>query len=134
MPDYFTVKPENEPTEAQAREKASSVWTEWMKNSMTFKEEGRAEFIEQEWGRYLKLLRAKAGDPLPTADYADPLPDYGDLMPIADFRASVRCGGFIDYDGYGRPVKGDKMARIDIYPSLQHLLPLDATHIMWFNR
>jgi len=134
MPDYFTVKPENEPTEAQAREKASVVWNKWMNNSRAFAEEGRSKYVDEEWPQYLRLLRARVGEPLPTADYSYELADYGDLMTVAEFRGTVECGGFIDYDGYGSPVKDGKQAGVSIYPSLQHLIPTDATHIMWFNR
>jgi len=40
----------------------------------------------------------------------------------------------IDYDGFGYPVKGDKMAGFNIFPTIQHLIPKDATHILWLNR
>lgn len=42
---------------------------------------------------------------------------------------------FIDYDGFGYPVK-DKLADpyIEIKPSKRKLIPKDATHIVWYNR
>lgn len=135
MTVFFTVHPDKEPTEAQAREAASATWTKWMGNSpRSFQEEGRSKYIETEWRGYLPYLRARAGEPLAETDYSGELSDYGDLMTVQEFKDSVESGGFIDYDGHGRPVKDGKEAGFDIYPSIQHLIPLDATHIMWFNR
>lgn len=70
------------------------------------------------------------------ANYITPIPDYGDVMPLREFLESVRDGMFIDYDGFGYPVKDDKMDDdIRIYPSnVVHVWPKDATHIVWFNR
>lgn len=68
-------------------------------------------------------------------EYNSALPDYGDKMTVAEFRSSCEDGSFIDYDGCGHPVKGDKMmASLTIYPSNLEAIPKDATHIMWFNR
>lgn len=134
MTAFFTVHPDKEPTEAHAREAASATWSKWMRNSTTFTEEGRTDYVEETWKDHLRYLRACAGAPLPTADYCNDLPSYGDLMTVDEFRGSVACGGLIDYDGYGCPVKDGREANINIYPSYQHLIPLDATHIMWFNR
>jgi len=70
-----------------------------------------------------------------TSKYTEKLPDYGDLMAIEDFREACKGGAFIDYDGYGHPVKGDKMMRsVAVLPSKLEEIPKDATHIMWFNR
>lgn len=72
-----------------------------------------------------------------TVEYTLPQEEisYGELMSVAEFRASVKCGAFIDYDGYGHPIK-DGMAAgdVNVRPSRMDLLPEDATHIMWFNR
>ena len=44
----------------------------------------------------------------------------------------------LDYDGCGNPAKMVdgvmKMAGGTIRPSTAHLLPKDATHIVWYNR
>lgn len=70
-----------------------------------------------------------------TTKYTEPLPDYGDLMTVADFLDACGGGAFIDYDGVGHPVKGKMMMRcLDVYPSKRHLIPKDATHVMWFNK
>ena len=134
MTDFFTVPQEKEPTEQQAREAASALWSKWMQNApKSFQEKGRAEFIEAEWESSLHRLRAQVGEPLASVEYSRELDTFGDLMTVKEFRENVECGGFIDYDGFGIPVKDSKQADFEIYPSIQHLIPLDATHIQWFN-
>lgn len=64
------------------------------------------------------------------------LPDYGDVMPLKDFIRNVKCGGFIDYDGYGHYVKDGKETDITIHPSdVEHkALRKEFDTIVWFNR
>lgn len=64
------------------------------------------------------------------------LPEYGDLMTLENFVATVRSGGFIDYDGYGYYVRGDKMSNIKVIPSdLKHnAIRPDFDMVMWFNK
>lgn len=38
-------------------------------------------------------------------------PDWGDVMSLEDFGDAVADGVFINYDGYGRLVIGDKIVR-----------------------
>lgn len=67
--------------------------------------------------------------------YNRDLPDYGDLIPVAEFMDSCKRGFFIDYDGSGCPVKdGKMMSSVTVIPSKLGEIPEDATHIMWFNR
>jgi len=66
--------------------------------------------------------------------YNEPLPDYGDLMPVDEFRASCEGGTFVDYDGHGCPVKAGLMADKEVKPSRLNEIPSGATHILWFNR
>lgn len=58
-----------------------------------------------------------------------------DVYTVEEFKDICKAGGFIDYDGYGYPVK-DSMSNpsIVIMPSKLHEIPEDATHIVWFNR
>lgn len=59
-----------------------------------------------------------------------------DVYTVKEFLALCESGSFIDYDGYGYPVK-DNMAdhSIIIMPSnAGETIPSDATHIVWFNR
>ena len=64
------------------------------------------------------------------------IPDYGTIMTLNEFKNNVRNGGFVDYDGHGKYIDGDKMTDINIYPSdvkhksLRHKL----NKIIWFNR
>ena len=59
-----------------------------------------------------------------------------DVYTIKEFLAHCDDGSFIDYDGYGHPVK-DKFydEAIWISPSnARKTIPKDATHIVWYNR
>lgn len=58
-----------------------------------------------------------------------------DVYTVKEFNEFCECGAFIDYDGFGHPVK-DSLAdySIDIFPSSLEDIPEDATHIIWFNR
>jgi len=76
------------------------------------------------------MSRSKVGK------YTELIPTYGDKIKIQDWVDCVKFGSLIDYDGFGHPVRGIKMDNsIAVYPSEQLTkVPLDATHIMWFNR
>jgi len=68
-------------------------------------------------------------------EYTEPLPDFGDLMTVADFVDNCKDNFFVDYDGNGHPVKDGKMMwSLTIKPSRLDMIPNDATHIMWFNK
>jgi hypothetical protein len=58
-----------------------------------------------------------------------------DVYTVEEFKLCVKTQAFIDYDGFGHPVK-DKMAdgSIEIKPSKVDQIPKDATHIVWYNR
>jgi len=66
--------------------------------------------------------------------YTEELPNYGNLMTVEEFKECCEGGGFIDYDGFGNPVKDGKASNQRIYPSERGFIPKDATHIVWFNR
>ncbi len=55
-------------------------------------------------------------------------------MTVAAFKERVADGAFIDYDGFGSPLKDGRMADVLFYPSQVEELPPDATHILWYNR
>ena len=58
-----------------------------------------------------------------------------DVMTVEDFRENVESGGFIDYDGWGYPVRDGKADySITVQPSRVNQIPDDATHILWLNR
>jgi hypothetical protein len=64
------------------------------------------------------------------------LPNYGHTMSIDEFIECCKSGGFIDYDGYGKYVKNNKMSDITIYPSdiKADKYRKDFNQIIWFNR
>lgn len=79
------------------------------------------------------------------SNYTDPVKftktnQYGcgpddDVYTVQEFKDRCAVGAFIDYDGFGHPVKDGKQDRsIDIRPSRLGKIPKDATHINWFNR
>ena len=47
----------------------------------------------------------------------EPLPNFGDLIPIDDFIESVKNNSFIDYDGYGYFATEKGMESDEFYPS-----------------
>lgn len=68
-------------------------------------------------------------------NYTEPIPDYGDVMTVEDWKAAVRSGSFNDYDGGGKAAKDGKVDKCWIYPSeADASIPEDATHIVWFNK
>ena len=79
-----------------------------------------------------------------TATYTDPVPDYGELMTVEEYLAAVDRGSFIDYDGHGEAVRDGLVARHNpfipgpndpVVPSdRDSKIPLDATHVVWYNR
>lgn len=61
--------------------------------------------------------------------------DIGYLLTIEEYRESVACGAFIDYDGFGNLVRNDRVAvDIETVPSKIAEIPVWVTHILWYNR
>jgi hypothetical protein len=61
--------------------------------------------------------------------------DEDDVYTVAEFLQHVADHSFIDYDGFGYPVKNGKYdPDIVISPSKIDQIPSDATHIVWYNR
>jgi len=70
-----------------------------------------------------------------TGNYGCGPENEDDVYTIEEFKELVKAKMFIDYDGYGYPVKNNLSDRdIAIYPSGLDKVPTDATHIVWFNR
>ena len=68
-----------------------------------------------------------------------PIPEYGDLMTIQEFRANVECGGFIDDDGSGHYALTDKMAdNASVHCDVDFIDEVITegvfTHVVWFNK
>jgi hypothetical protein len=70
-----------------------------------------------------------------TGNYGCGAADEDDVYTIEEFLKCVETGAFIDYDGFGHPVR-DGLAdpTIWIKPSRVKEIPADATHIVWYNR
>ena len=64
------------------------------------------------------------------------LSDFGDVMELKEFIINVKCGCFIDYDGFGYYVKVNQESDIEIYPSDvdSGYIRSDFDTIIWFNR
>lgn len=64
------------------------------------------------------------------------IPNYGDRMTIKSFIQRVKNGVFINYDGFGKYVRDDKMSDIIIRPSdvLSKQIREDFDEIIWFNQ
>lgn len=64
------------------------------------------------------------------------LPDYGDVMSLANFIECVKDGEFIDYDGFGYYVRDGKESNIIIHPSdvKNGNIRKDFDTIIWYNR
>ena len=64
------------------------------------------------------------------------LSTYGDVMPMKEFKSACRCGGFINYDGFGLYVRDGQESDIEIYPSdvINRCVRKDFDTVIWFNR
>jgi len=70
-----------------------------------------------------------------TGNYNQPVDNIGHVMEVEDFISCCKMKGFIDYDGFGYPIKNNMADEdITIFPSKRYLIPKDATHIIWYNR
>jgi hypothetical protein len=64
------------------------------------------------------------------------IPNFGTVMTLDEFIGNVKCGGFINYDGFGRYIKDDMETNIEIYPSdvKNKSIRKEFDRIIWFNR
>ena len=65
------------------------------------------------------------------------IPEYADVFEMKEFIQCCKCGGFIDYDGYGHPAVNNLMNEdILLKPSeiLEDKYDKRFTHMVWFNR
>lgn len=70
-----------------------------------------------------------------TGTYGNHPENEDDVYTVEEFLSLVRAGSFIDYDGFGHPVKDGKAdIDIEIKPSMPERIPEDATHIVWYNK
>ena len=68
--------------------------------------------------------------------FTEKVPIYAAKMTIDAWLKNIGDGGFIDYDGFGHPVKDDKMdGDVLLLPSRgARNVPEGTTHVAWFNR
>ena len=58
-----------------------------------------------------------------------------DVYTVEEFKRYCEARMFIDYDGFGHPVRDGKADEdICVKPSRVAEIPADATHVVWFNR
>lgn len=70
-----------------------------------------------------------------TGQYGSGPDDEDDVYTVEEFWGLCKTHLFIDYDGFGHPVKGGMADESRfIKPSMLGLIPSDATHIVWYNR
>ena len=104
--------------------KKEAIATEWIETHYP-----KAHFKE----RMVELFREgmQHKEPYVGRVYNKPLPNYGHLMTIEDWKESVSDGGFIEDDGHGYFAKGNMYTyEGDIFCNE----PEDATHVIWFNK
>lgn len=79
---------------------------------------------------FQRVTALAGGDPL------EPIPDYGDHMPLGRFIKNVKDGGFIDDDGTGYYATATQMTRIEALPSeiKRGQVNHKYTHVVWFNK
>jgi len=67
----------------------------------------------------------------------EPIPDYGQLMPLEEFRQACIDGFFIDYDGYGELCTETEALGEYISPSevlANRTIPIESTQVNWYNK
>lgn len=67
------------------------------------------------------------------------IPDYGDLIPINDWKEDVSNGFFTDYDGNGHWAKDGKMTdglgdNVCSIEAIDLAIKEGVTHVCWFNK
>lgn len=67
----------------------------------------------------------------------EPIPKYGDVYSMEDFKENCDCGGFINYDGFAHPIVNSMMDEdVMIKPSQvkkgKYVKKYES--VVWFNR
>ena len=137
QPEYIVPKG-MEPTDEQIRQLARMEYAKLVKQfagTMYEMLDSEEYYIKDNWGTFRRRLEMRVATPVDTTNYTNKPSEYGDVMTVADWVESCVDGFFIDYDGYGAPMKGKLVAKnCIVWPSIRHLIPKDATHIEWYNR
>lgn len=71
-----------------------------------------------------------------TPEEWEPIPEYGDHMPMSKFLIAVETGAFIDYDGSGNYATKTRMSPREVRPSDvgTKRFRKGYSHVVWFNR
>ena len=70
-----------------------------------------------------------------TGNYGSGPEEEDDVYTVEEFKRLVQGGMFVDYDGFGNPVKDGLADRGNwIKPSRIEEIPTDATHVVWYNK
>lgn len=67
----------------------------------------------------------------------EPMPDYADVMTLADFIDNVGMGVLTNDDGTGYYATATHVSNVLCLPSnvnLEGIAPAGATHVAWFNK
>ena len=66
----------------------------------------------------------------------EPIERDDNIYTLEQFIGICKCGGFINYDGFGVYAYKDKKSDIEIYPSdvISGNVRTDFTHVVWYNR
>lgn len=72
-------------------------------------------------------------------NFTKEIPDYGDLIPINDWKEDVINEFFTDYDGCGNWVKDGKMTdgwgdNVCSITAIDLAIKDGITHVCWFNK
>jgi len=109
----------------------NKIWDDKFRSKLSWDE--YQMYMFKEWKAIAKLDRERR---MIMPYKLSELPNYGDVMSLNDFIKCVKCGGFIDYDGFGNYVKDGKETDIVIQPSdvKYKAIRKDFDTIIWYNR
>lgn len=70
-------------------------------------------------------------------EFEQPIPDYGDVFTIEEFKKDCDAGLFVNSDGMGYYGFKDMMSSVPCYPSkirTGEKTVIKFTHVIWFNK
>lgn len=142
--EFWFVEPADEPSDAEIIQLARERYRELCRlypSTHQMTQEGFDEWAKPSVSVFAngfetsrEILRLRRAKPLDTIPYEDAISEYGDIMTVGEWLDACMDGLLINYDGHGHPARDGMMSDFSIYPSIMHLVPKDATHIIWFNR
>ena len=134
MNESFYIFDGVEPSYEEGKNAAVAYWNKMHKKYARNPEKELKYFVQYMADAFVINIRRSKGKPAKTTEYKNTLTTFGDLMTVQEFKDAVKENFLIDSDGSGNVVKDNLEAEWVIYPSIVHLIPEDATHIIWFNK